>query len=99
MLYPSRDLVIEIRRGPDGGRDAWVTFSVIDQGVGISEEAARQLFTPFFTTKPVGRGTGLGLSISHKIAEEHGGDLRLVALAPQGALFRLDLPLANGGAA
>jgi two-component system sensor histidine kinase HupT/HoxJ len=40
----------------------------------------------------VGRGTGLGLSISHKIAEEHGGTLRLVPRDGGGAAFRLAVP-------
>ena len=86
----SRDLVIEIRRGPDGGRDAWVTFSVIDQGVGISEEVARQLFTPFFTTKP--EGMGLGLSLCRTVVEQHGGALRYEPQLPQGTAFIFTLP-------
>ena len=86
----SRDLVIEIRRGPDGGRDAWVTFSVIDHGVGISEEVARQLFTPFFTTKP--EGMGLGLSLCRTVVEQHGGALRYEPQLPQGTAFIFTLP-------
>ena len=86
----SRDLVIEIRRGPDGGRDAWVTLSVIDQGVGISEEVARQLFTPFFTTKP--EGMGLGLSLCRTVVEQHGGALRYEPQLPQGTAFIFTLP-------
>ena len=86
----SRDLVIEIRRGPDGGRDAWVTFSVIDQGVGISEEVARQVFTPFFTTKP--EGMGLGLSLCRTVVEQHGGALRYEPQLPQGTAFIFTLP-------
>ena len=86
----SRDLVVEIRRGPDGGRDAWVTFSVIDQGVGISEEVARQLFTPFFTTKP--EGMGLGLSLCRTVVEQHGGALRYEPQLPQGTAFIFTLP-------
>jgi two-component system sensor histidine kinase DctS len=93
MDYPgrhSRDLVIEVRRGPDGGRDAWVTFSVIDQGMGISEEVARQLFTPFFTTKA--EGMGLGLSLCRTVVEQHGGALRYEPHLPQGTAFIFTLP-------
>jgi two-component system sensor histidine kinase DctS len=93
MDYPgrhSRDLVIEVRRGPDGGRDAWVTFSVIDQGMGISEEVARQLFTPFFTTKA--EGMGLGLSLCRTVVEQHGGALRYEPRLPQGTVFIFTLP-------
>ena len=93
MDYPghhARDLVIEVRRGPDGGRDAWVTFSVIDQGLGISEEVARQLFTPFFTTKA--EGMGLGLSLCRTVVEQHGGALRYEPHLPQGTTFIFTLP-------
>lgn len=76
---------------------AWAVLEVSDNGPGIPEAMAQAIFDPFFTTKPVGRGTGLGLSISNKIAEEHGGRLRLAAVAPEGARFRLELPLAKGG--
>jgi two-component system sensor histidine kinase HupT/HoxJ len=78
-----------------GLADGQAVLDVADTGPGIAEAMAQAIFDPFFTTKPVGRGTGLGLSISHKIAEEHGGSLRLMAFAPEGAKFRLTLPLAT----
>ncbi|MCE5972370.1 ATP-binding protein [Sinirhodobacter sp. WL0062] len=71
---------------------------VRDNGPGVPEDVAQAIFDPFFTTKPVGRGTGLGLSISHKIAEEHGGRLRLCPQESHGACFRIDLALAEGAA-
>ena len=85
--------VIRLSVAPEGGRAVLV---VADNGPGVPEAARASIFDPFFTTKPVGRGTGLGLSISHKIAEEHGGSLALVD--GEGASFRLELPLAGGGA-
>ena len=85
--------VIRLSVAPEGARAVLV---VADNGPGVPEAARASIFDPFFTTKPVGRGTGLGLSISHKIAEEHGGSLALVA--GEGASFRLELPLAGGGA-
>ncbi len=67
-------------------------LDVIDNGPGVPEADAVRIFDPFYTTKPVGQGTGLGLSISHKIAQEHGGDLRLMPSQAGGAWFRLTLP-------
>ncbi|MEH7827812.1 sensor histidine kinase [Gemmobacter denitrificans] len=93
-LEGRQDAVIRLAVGVDGGR---AVLTVADNGPGIPEAMRGAIFDPFFTTKPVGRGTGLGLSISHKIAEEHGGRLSLCDVA-QGACFRLDLPLAGGGA-
>ncbi len=66
-----------------------VLIFVRDTGPGIPEEALKQLFTPFFTTKK--RGTGLGLSISLKIIEAHGG--RIYARNHEkGAEFIIELP-------
>ncbi len=58
----------------------WVEKSILDQyvvyvqdgGDGINGDIAKDIFTPFFTTKDVGSGTGLGLSISKKLAFENG---------------------------
>ncbi|NBB96963.1 MAG: PAS domain-containing protein [Alphaproteobacteria bacterium] len=70
-------------------------LEVSDNGPGIAPDVQATIFDPFFTTKPVGQGTGLGLSISHKIAEEHGGNLRLCPEQAGGACFRLELPLSQ----
>jgi two-component system sensor histidine kinase DctS len=88
--HHARGLVIEVRRVVEGGRDAWVAFSVIDQGMGITEEVARQLFTPFFTTKA--EGMGLGLSLCRTVVEQHGGALRYEPRLPQGTVFIFTLP-------
>lgn len=76
-------------------RDGAAVLEINDNGPGVPEALRTSIFDPFFTTKAVGRGTGLGLSISAKIAEEHGGSLMLCD-APQGACFRLCLPLEPG---
>ena len=80
----------------DSNAVAIASITVRDNGPGIAEAVVQSIFDPFFTTKPVGRGTGLGLSISHKIAEEHGGSLRLISGQPGATEFRLELPLAEG---
>ncbi|MBM4422690.1 MAG: GAF domain-containing protein [Chloroflexi bacterium] len=57
-----------------------IEVSVADNGRGISEADARQIFTPFFTTKEGGRGNGLGLSVCQTIAHNHGGDITFESL-------------------
>ena len=69
---------------------------VCDNGPGVPADILDSIFDPFFTTKPVGKGTGLGLSISHKIAQEHGGELRYCSME-EGGCFCLDLPQGASG--
>jgi two-component system NtrC family sensor kinase len=56
---------------------AHVAFIVIDDGIGISPDAAERVTEPFFTTKPFGKGSGLGLAIANEIVKHHGGTLQL----------------------
>jgi two-component system NtrC family sensor kinase len=69
-----------------------VVVSVTDDGPGVPPELVERVFEPFFTTKPEGQGTGLGLSICYRIAEEHGGSIRLENPREGGARFVVDLP-------
>lgn len=68
----------------------WIEFSVADQGAGIDESTAGQLFTPFFTTKP--EGMGLGLSLCRTVVEQHGGLLTYEPNLPRGTVFKFTLP-------
>ncbi len=61
-------------------------IEVIDEGPGISEEVAPQLFEPFYTTEP--KGTGLGLYLSREICEANRAQLEFVNMQ-KGACFRI----------
>ena len=69
---------------------------VEDEGIGISEEDQKQLFTAFFRAdNRVAReagGTGLGLVIARSIAELHGGDLWLNSIENQGTTVAFKIP-------
>ncbi|MEM9451440.1 MAG: PhnD/SsuA/transferrin family substrate-binding protein [Cyanobacteria bacterium P01_E01_bin.6] len=72
----------------------WVQIRIKNNGPSISLDTQRQLFNPFFTTKPVGHGTGLGLSISYQIvAEKHGGYLRCLSEPGEGVEFIVEIPM------
>jgi two-component system NtrC family sensor kinase len=70
-----------------------IRISIQDNGYGISEDNMKNLFTPFFTTKPIGEGTGLGLSISYGIVEEHGGTILVSSQPGVGTIFTVQIPL------
>lgn len=55
----------EIAISMAGEQNGQITFSLEDNGCGMEEETLRNLFRPFFTTKP--EGTGLGLVIVKKM--------------------------------
>ncbi len=87
-----RILTLRVKRAASSQSQGWVEFSVLDLGLGISDEVANNLFTPFFTTKA--EGMGLGLSLCRTVVEQHGGHLEFEANAPCGTLFRFTLPTA-----
>ena len=68
-------------------------LQIEDDGPGISAEHQKQIFTPFFTTKPEGEGTGLGLYICQNIINGHGGSIRLESQPGAGTIFRIRLPV------
>ena len=72
----------------------WVEFSVADLGLGIDDEVATRLFTPFFTTRS--DGMGLGLSLCRTVVEQHGGVLAYEPNRPRGTIFRFTLPAPDG---
>jgi signal transduction histidine kinase len=68
-----------------------VVITVEDSGEGFSEETAKKLFDPFYTTKQ--DGIGLGLPISRSIVESHAGRLWAAPRPSGGAVLQFTLPL------
>jgi len=74
----------------------WVKIAIADNGLGMPEKVEKQVFNPFFTTKPVGKGTGMGMSISYQIiAEKHTGKLECHSKLGQGTEFVITIPIRN----
>ena len=75
----------------------YVEIRIRDNGTGISPEIKKEIFTPFFTTKPTSEGnTGLGLSICHDIVvTEHSGQMTVESEPGVYTEFFLKLPVNN----
>ncbi|MEG4406670.1 HAMP domain-containing sensor histidine kinase, partial [Microcoleus sp. MON2_D5] len=70
-----------------------IRVTIADNGIGMTEKVRAKLFTPFFTTKPIGKGTGMGLSISRKILlEKHCAQLQCFSTPEQGTQFIIEMP-------
>lgn len=69
-----------------------VRIEIIDNGMGISPENQKLIFTPFFTTKPAGSGTGLGLSVCHGIVDSMNGVMDFTSVKGFGSTFFILLP-------
>jgi two-component system, NtrC family, sensor kinase len=70
-----------------------VEVVVADNGSGISKENLAKVFTPFFTTKKMGKGTGLGLAIAYGVVKMHSGDIAVQSEEGKGTTIRIRLPL------
>lgn len=90
---------------PEGGKlkvtieefNGDVEISISDTGTGISKKNMEKLFTPFFTTKEVGKGTGLGLPLCYGIVKMHHGKINVKSNdkpenGPTGTTFSIRIP-------
>lgn len=72
------------------------TFTIADQGSGISEEAQKHIFDGYYRTPDAVHsrqpGTGLGLYMTKKIVELHGGAIRVESQLGKGTTFVLSFP-------
>jgi len=79
------------------GDEQELRFIVSDTGTGISKEHMDKIFTPFFTTKEMGKGTGLGLALIYGIVKMHKGKIHVdsnndPSVGSTGTTFTITLP-------
>jgi signal transduction histidine kinase len=79
--------------------DTHVEIRVADTGTGIPESARDRIFTPFFTTKEIGKGTGQGLSLARSVVNDrHHGTITFETEMGRGTTFIVRLPLQDPAA-
>jgi len=88
-MPPGGAVTVRTRSGSPGT----VTIEIQDTGVGIPQADLSKLFTPFFTTKPIGKGTGLGLAITYGIIKMHRGQIYVQSQVGKGTTFVITLPI------
>lgn len=80
MTEGSGELTISIASDSDSHK-----VIIRDNGCGMSEEATKQLFEPYYTSKP--KGMGLGLASTHAIVQSHKADIEVHSIPNEGTIF------------
>ena len=86
---------------PNGGRlnvtshhaEQTLHLEITDTGQGMSEEEAKNIFEPFYTTKE--QGLGLGMPYAKKIIEQHAGTIAVSSRLGEGTTISIALPAAR----
>ena len=86
-------LTLETCYGDPGSENTTVLFRIRDTGVGIQEEKIKEIFRPFYTSRP--KGLGLGLSIVMRIVKQHRGRIWVESKPGRGACFNLEFDCAG----
>ena len=87
-----RDGVVTVSAGLSESHDLAV-LRVKDTGCGMPPEVLSEIFTPFYTTKQLGKGTGMGLSIVYGVVKMHAGDISVDSEEGKGTTFTVRFPV------
>lgn len=98
------NLIINAKQATENTEEATIKISslcnndtifirVQDNGCGMSDEVKKQIFVPFFTTKPVGKGTGMGMAVAYGIIADHQGKIVVTSKEGLGTTFEIQLPV------
>ena len=73
--------------------DKAVLIRISDTGEGIAEEDLPKIYSPYFTTKPIGKGTGLGLASVKTMVDAYSGDIQVESEKGEGTTFIVRIPI------
>lgn len=88
MPAQERYIVVSTRRC-----ESHIEISIKDAGPPLAQEQLSKMLQPYDSKKPF--GMGIGLWVSNRIVEQHGGELELRQVEPQGLEAVVRLPSAN----
>ena len=78
---------------PDLPPGDYIRIQMRDEGGGIPQKFLKQIFDPYFTTKP--KGSGLGLATTYSVIKNHNGLITVESELHCGATFTVYLPAAR----
>ena len=87
FIYTEENGILQLQTGN------YVTLTITDEGIGISNKQLSKIFDPFFTTKE--QGSGLGLTICYSIMKKHGGHISVQSVEGNGTSFTVYLPVSS----
>ena len=90
---PNKSGMVDLTLSPEWGlgEPVYLTFTVMDTGVGMSSDEISKLFSRFEqanekTSIKYG-GSGLGLFVSQKLVEKQGGEIGVASIPGNGSIF------------
>ncbi len=97
IKYSTSNSTINIRSQEENNS---IIISITDQGIGMSEDEQKNLFSRFYRAKNDATanisGTGLGLYLSKYFVEAHQGSLSVESVKDKGSTFKMILPINVG---
>jgi two-component system sensor histidine kinase RegB len=85
-------VTLSIRELTTGSRTTKWKLTITDHGTGLSEEVARRIGEPFFTTKEVGQGMGLGVFLTRNVIQGVGGTIKFGSPSEGGTICEVEIP-------
>ncbi len=84
------NVIVTLKKGPDD-----VRVTVIDNGIGMNEEAVNRVFEKFYQadTSHATRGNGLGMTLVKRIVDLHSGFISIASQEGKGTALMVTLPI------
>ncbi len=92
---PGDTIQFKVSRMVKANQETYVSFQVIDEGIGIAPDVHDQIFEPFFQairSQNEHPGTGSGLAIAKGLVDLHNGTIHVESKLNEGSVFTVLIP-------